>query len=221
MSLTLKQKSFARWFVPTALVALLLLFYGPILGWAGAYLAPVTANKADVLVMAGNNVIDREGLRAGMVLLSQGRANRMMVVLLYPLLGGPDFVLEREYSQLIAYESHRLGLEERVSMLSLPIAGHPITLSEAKQVTDRLHRDGVRSAILLTEGFHTRRSIAAYRAQSSPLDLNIMPFACFTTYRAGSWWTTSKGISDFTTELSKFAYYLARGYLPLRSIWTY
>ena len=184
-------------------------------------MAPTLADSADVLVLAGNSVIDRGGLHEGMTLLSQGRANRMMVVLLYPsLLAGPDSALERECGQLIADESHRLGLkEERISVISAPIGGHPITRSEAKFVTDRLHRDGVRSAILLSEGFHTRRSIAAYRQEASGLGIKIIPRAHFMGYDGDSWWSTSRGFGDFVTEISKFLYYLTKGYLPITSLW--
>jgi len=223
MTIVPKQKKVACIGVPLVLLALVLLaFHGPILARVGRYMAPTMTDSADVLVLAGDNVINKEGLREGMTLLSQGKANRMMVVLLYPsLLAGPDSALERECGQLIAYESHRLGLKkERISVISAPIGGHPITRSEARFVTDRLHRDGVRSAILLSEGFHTRRSIAAYRQEASRLGLNIVPRAHFTGYDGDSWWRTYKGIGDFVTESSKLAYYLTKEYLPISSLWS-
>jgi len=217
-----KQKRAARRVVPLVLVALvLLIFHVPILTGAGRYMAPTMTDSADVLVLAGDNVIDKEGLHEAAILLSQGRANRMVVVLLYPLGAGADSALERECGRLITYESRRLGVkEERSSVLSVPIGGHPITRSEARFVTDWLHRDGVRSAILLSDGFHTRRSIAAYRQEASQLGLNIVPCAHFTGYDGDSWWRTSKGIGDFVTEASKFLYYLTKGYLPISSLWS-
>jgi hypothetical protein len=217
-----KQKRSIRFVVSLVLVALVLLaFHGPILAGAGRYMAPTMTDSADVLVLAGDNVINKEGLHEGMILLSQGKASRMVIVLLYPLLAGPDFALERESGRLIAYDSHRLGLkEDRSSVMSVPIAGHPITRSEAVLVTDKLHREGVRSAILLSDGFHTRRSIAAYRQEASPLGLRIIPRAYFTGYDGDSWWRASKGIDDFVTESSKFLYYLTRGYLPITSLWS-
>jgi uncharacterized SAM-binding protein YcdF (DUF218 family) len=184
-------------------------------------MAPTTADSADVLVLEGDNVIDKGFLHAGMALLSQGWANRMVVVLLYPLGAGPDSALERECGRLSTYESRRLGVkEERSSVLSVPIGGHPITRSEARFVTDWLHRDGVRSAILLCDGFHTRRSIAAYRLEASRLGLNVVPRASFTNYNSDSWWTTSEGIGDFIEQSSKFLYYLTKRYLPISSLWS-
>ncbi len=183
-------------------------------------MAPTMTDSADVLVLEGNSVINKEGLHEGVALLSQGRANRMVVVLLYPLGADPDSVLERECERLITYESHRLGVkEERSSVLSVPIGGHPITRFEARFVTDKLHRDGVRSAILLSDGFHTMRSIAAYRQEASRLGLTIVPRAHFTGYDGDSWWKTSKGIGDFLMESAKFVYYLTEGYLPISSLW--
>lgn len=184
-------------------------------------MAPTVTDRADVLVLEGNNVIDIAFLDAGMILLSQGRAKRMVVVLLYPLTAGPDLELERECARLIADESPILGLRQgTVSILSVPIAGHPITRSEAMLVTDLLHREGVRSAILFCDGFHTRRSIAAYRREASRLGLNIVPFASFTKYNGDSWWTQSAGIDDFVEQSSKFIYYLIRGYVPVTSLWS-
>lgn len=218
-----KRKRSALLIISLIFVALVLLsFHRPILTEAGRYMAPTTTESADVLVMEGNNIIDKAFLQAGLTLLSQSRASRMVVVLLYPLLAGPDSALERECAQLIASESHRLGLkEERTSVIPVPIAGHPITGSEAKLVTDTLHREGVRSAILFCDGFHTRRSIAAYRQEASPLGLTIVPRASFTSYDRDSWWTQSAGIDDFVEQLSKFVYYLARGYLPITSLWSH
>jgi len=217
-----KQRKTAGRLVPLALMALVLLaFHGPILARAGRYMAPTMTDSADVLVLAGDNVIDKGGLHEGVALLSQGRANRMVVVLLYPLGAGPDAALERECGRLIAYESDRLGVKkEKSSVLSVPIGGHPITRSEARFVTEWLHSEGVRSAILLCDGFHTRRSIEAYRQEASRLGLNIVPRVHFTGYDGDSWWRTSKGIGDFVAESSKLAYYLVRGYLPISSLWT-
>ena len=209
--------------VPLALVAIVLLaLSGPILAMAGKYMAPSMKDSADVLVLAGTNVVNEGALHEGMVLLSKGKAGHMVVVLLYPMLVGPDSALEKECARLTAYESKRLGLqEERSSIISVPIAGHPITRSEAVLVTDKLHRDGVRSAILLSDGFHTRRSIAAYRQEASRLGLNIVPRAHFNGYDCDSWWRTSQGIDDFVKESSKFLCYLARGYIPITSFWRF
>ena len=222
MTVIPKQKKAASRLILLALVALVLLtFHGPILAGMGRYMAPTTSDSADVLVLDGDDVIDKEGLHEGMALLSQGKANRMVVVLLYPLGAGPDAAVERECGRLIAHESHRLRLkEERSSVISVPIGGHPITRSEARFVTERLHRDGVRSAILLSKGFHTRRSTAAYRQEASRLGLNVVPRAHFVGYEGDSWWRTSKGIGDFLRESSKFLYYLTKGYLPITSLWS-
>ena len=214
MTIIPKQRRAAYIVVPLSLVALVLLaFHSPILARAGRYMAPTTKDSADVLVLAGTNVANEGTLHEGMALLSHGKASRMAVVLLYPLLRAPDSALERECARLIALESLRLGVkEERTSVISVPIAGHPITRLESILVTDRLHREGVRSAILLSDAFHTRRSIAAYRQEASRLGLNIVPRAHFNGYDCDSWWRTSQGIDDFVKESSKFLYYLATGY---------
>jgi len=222
MTIPPKRQSTIRRIVLLGVVAFVLLtFHRPILAGAGRYFAPTATGEADVLVLEGNNAIDRAFLHAGMALLPQGRANHIVVILFYSRLSGLDSGVESKSSRFIALESHSLGVKkEQVSVIWVPISGHPITLSEAKFVTDRLYRDGVRSAILFCDGFHTRRSIAAYRREASRLGLNIIPFASFTSYPRDSWWRTSAGIDDFVEQSLKFAFYLIRGYLPITSLWS-
>jgi hypothetical protein len=222
MRAILEHKTAVRVLVLITVAApVLVAFHAPILTRAGSYLAPTTSQRTDVLVLSGENVLNREDLRIGVTLLSQGKAKRMVVVLLYPLLGGPDIVVEQEFTHFIAGECRHLALQEgKVSILQVPIPGHPITLSEAKLVTDTLHREGARSAILFCDGFHARRSIAAYRQEASRMGLDIVPYAFFTGYRVDSWWKTSKGIGDFIEQSSKYFYYLIRGYLPVASLWS-
>jgi uncharacterized SAM-binding protein YcdF (DUF218 family) len=56
-------------------------------------------------------------------------------------------------------ELQNLGLKkEKVQVISAPIDGHPITLAEPRFVVAKLSQNGTRSAILVSEGFHTRRS---------------------------------------------------------------
>jgi hypothetical protein len=69
----------------------------------------------------------------------------------------------------------RLGVKkEKVEVISAPIPGHPITLSEARYVVAKLAKDGVQSAILLSSGFHTRRSVGVYRQEGAKLRERIV-----------------------------------------------
>jgi hypothetical protein len=143
-----------------------IVFHRPILTSAGKFLAPTSKESAEVLILEGTQIAKRSALKAGIALLSDGRANRMVVILHAPLREGEVFCLPGEYPQFLINELVRLGLKkEKVEITSVPIPGHPITLSEARFVADRLSKEGVRSAILVSEGFHSRRSFSIYKQE--------------------------------------------------------
>lgn len=155
-----------------------------------------------------------------MRLLSEGRANRIVVVLHQFPKEGQIFALEGKYAQLITDELEHLGLEkEKVQVISAPIDGHPITLSEARFVVSKLFQKGVRSAILLSNGFHTRRSIGVYKQEGTRLGLQVVPYPYFIEYERNFWWHKTQGISDFFAESFKLAYYLVNGYVTIKFLW--
>jgi hypothetical protein len=198
----------------------IILMHRPILTGAGMFLAPTSKESADVLILEGTQIAKRSALKTGITLLSNGRANRMVVVLHSPLREGEVFTLPEEYPQFLIDELVRLGLKkEKIEIIPAPIPGHPITLSEARFVVAKLSRNKVRSAILVGEGFHTRRSFAVYKQEGDKLGLHIVPYSYFTEYKNDSWWRDIQGISDFFRELLKLSYYLLRGYLSIGALW--
>jgi hypothetical protein len=198
----------------------LILIHRPILTGAGKFLAPTSKESAEVLILEGTQIAKRPALKTGIALLSDGRAHRMVVVLHAPLREGEVFALPGVYPQFLIDELVRLGLKkEKVEIISAPIPGHPITLSEARFVVDRLSREGVRSAILVSEGFHTRRSFVLYQQEGEKLGLHIVPYSYFTEYKSDSWWRDIQGTSDFLGESLKLLYYLLRGYVSIGALW--
>jgi hypothetical protein len=125
-------------FSKTILISLLvlsgiILCNRPILTGAGMFLAPTSKESADVLILEGTQIAKRSALKTGITLLSNGRANRMVVVLHSPLREGEVFTLPEEYPQFLIDELVRLGLKkEKIEIIPAPIPGHPITLSEAR-----------------------------------------------------------------------------------------
>lgn len=173
-----------------------------------------------MLILEGTDVVESGGLEAGMRLLSDGRATRLVVVLHQSLQKNQVSAFQEKYMQPIIDELERVGLEkERVQVISVPIDGHPITLKEARFVVAKLSRDGVRSAILLTEGFHTRRSFWVYSQEANRAGLHVVPSPYFRGYETNSWWYKVHGISDFFEESSKLAYYFLHGYISIRFLW--
>jgi uncharacterized SAM-binding protein YcdF (DUF218 family) len=124
------------------------------------------------------------------------------------------------YSLYLTKELEKLGLKkDQIIVLEVP-KEHPITLTEARIVLSSLSKGGIKSAILVVEGFHTRRSLWAYRQVGLPLGMEIISCPYFIRYRNENWWQGAYGIREFFNESLKFFYYLVRGYIPVKSLVT-
>jgi hypothetical protein len=198
----------------------LIVFHQPILIEAGIFLAPTSNERAEVVILEGTQVVKKGALNAGMRLLSDGKSARLIVVLHQPSKDGQVFALGDKYAILIINELEHLGLgKERVQIISAPIDGHPVTLNEARFVVAKLSQNGTRSAILVSEGFHTRRSFGVYNQEGTRVRLHVIPYPYFIEYDINSWWHEPQGISEFVKESFKLAYYLLRGYVSIKSLW--
>lgn len=202
------------------LLLVCVVLHKPILNGAGRFLAPTSMESGEVLILAGNQVVKNGALKAGMKLLSEGRAERMVVILLQFSEEDQVFPTQGKYTQLVINELEELGLKkEKVQVMSVPIDGHPITLAEARFVVAKLSENGVRSAILLSKGFHTRRSFGVYSQEGNRLGLRVVPSPYFIGFETNSWWCDTQGVIDFVQESLKLTYYLLHGYVPMKALW--
>jgi uncharacterized SAM-binding protein YcdF (DUF218 family) len=93
-----------------------------------------------------------------------------------------------------------------------------VTLSEARYVTAWLAQHNTRTVVLVTEGFHSRRSCTLYKQEGSKYNLHVVPYSFFGEYDLDSWWKDKQGISDFLAEGFKLAYYVVTGYISISSL---
>ena len=193
--------------------------YQTVLTGSGKFLAPEVTGKADVLILEGTELIRARPVKVGMELLVSGRANRMVVVVHQDLAGGGIFALQN-YARLIARDLEALGLrKDQFQVIEVP-ARHPITLAEAEIALTNLSRSGVRSVILMAEGFHARRSFWVYKQVGMPLGMKIYLYPYFPKYEMRTWWRTVDGRYDFISESLKLFYYVIMGYIPVQSLVT-
>ena len=174
------------------------------------------ADVADVVILEGTEFIDRGVVAKGIYLLSSGKARRMIVVLQNISPNHRPFAFNEDYSSAVGMELQNLGVKDSAFTIIVVHIGNPITLTSARGVLEILARDGVKSALLLSAGFHMRRSFLVYQHLSMPLDIKIYPVACFNEYGPVNWWNEDNGIRDFVSETAKLMYYMARGYIPLK-----
>jgi hypothetical protein len=150
-----------------------------------------------------------------MDLLSSGKVKRIVIVLQNIAPAHRPYGINENYPDIVKQKLKNLGLKETEFKVIVVPVRHPITLKEAEVVLEALSKENIKSAILLSPGFHTRRSFLAYRHIGTPLQIKIFPSACFTEYQLDNWWVQESAVREFTVELLKLVYYLAGGYIPL------
>jgi hypothetical protein len=215
-----KKRKHYIWLVPLILVVLLVLFHAQVLNGLGAFLAPAEEREGDAVVLEGTQVLINQGVKQGIGLLKEGRIKRMYLVIHLLPREQQLFAIQGEYAGILGRELERLGAKRgQYRVIVAPIDDHPITLAEARHAVPYLFRDGVRKAILLAEGFHTRRSLWTYQRLGNSLGIRFVPVPYFPSYSRENWWKHIEGIKDFSAESAKLGYYLVRGYLPISLLW--
>ena len=208
---------------PVVLLAgflLILIFLSrPILNRAGDFLAPLGKENAEVVILEGTATVKNGAVKEGVDLLKNSQDRRLVIVMHLHEKEGQLFAIQEEYPRLLGEKLKKLGLKEgQLEIILVPINDHPITLTEARLVMARLAKEGIRSAVLVSEGFHTRRSWAVYRQEGERFKLSVNPHPYFINYKKEKWWRQKEGVRDFVQESSKLIYYLVLGYVSPRYV---
>ncbi|NLD80167.1 MAG: hypothetical protein GX642_03220, partial [Smithella sp.] len=192
------------------------LFRDDLLFKAGCFMAPVGDYHADVAIIEGTDFISTGIVMSGVDLLISGKIKRLVIVLQNIAPTDRPYGIKGNYTELIRKELEILGLKEmEFKVIAVPIR-NPITLNEARVILQGLSRENVKSAILLSTGFHTRRSYLVYQHIGLPLKIKIFPYAYFPTYNLSDWRVKSSGVRDFEVEVAKLFYYMIKGYIPFK-----
>ena len=179
-------------------------------------MAPVGDYEADVAILEGAQFIRTGTIMRGMDLLSSCRVKRIIVILQNIAPEDRPFGINANYPDIVEQKLNDLGLKKtQFQIIVVPIR-YPVTLTEAEFALETLSKENIKRAILISPGFHTRRSYLAYQYVGVPLRIKIFPSACFTEYQPNNWWVQESGVRDFATELLKLGYYLVGGYIPLK-----
>ena len=179
-------------------------------------MAPRGTGVADVAILEGEEGPETGAVNIGISLLSSGRVSRIVVVLHRLSKNKKQFALEEDYPDLLKKRLKASGLSEKRFTVMVTPVHHPITLTEATIVLGALSKEGIKNALLLSNGFHTRRSFLVYQYVGRPHAINIIPVAYFNDYQPDDWWLHEEGLREFTSELFKLVYYLVRGYIPTK-----
>jgi hypothetical protein len=83
----------------------------------------------------------------------------------------------------------------------------PISLHAAVDIRDFLKREGIRSVIVVSPLFRSRRSDLVYRATLGPAGVTVRCDAVEGTRQVTTWFKTGHGIQDVTEQWLKLQYY--------------
>jgi uncharacterized SAM-binding protein YcdF (DUF218 family) len=198
------------------IIIMIFLFRVTILMQAGKFMAPVGDYKADVAILEGAEFIRTGAIASGMDLLSSGKVKRIIIVLQNIAPSHRPFGINGNYPDIVKQKLKDLGLKETQFQIIVTPIRYPITLREAEVALETIAKENIKSAILLSAGFHTRRSFLVYQYVGIPLQIKIFPSACFTEYQLNNWWVQEPGVRDFAAELLKLGYYLSGGHIPFK-----
>ena len=186
---------------------------------AGKYLAPEKEGRAEVAILEGTGSVTLELVRAGRNLVSSGKARELLIVVQQ----GAEQERTSEltiHARYLVDQLEGMGLRrDQFKILRVP-SEHPITLTEARIVVQNMSLSGVKSAILVSEGFKTRRSYWVYKQAGMKVGIDVIPHPYYYRYSRDGWWTESTGVYAFSLHVFKYLYYVIRGYLPLKSLVT-
>jgi uncharacterized SAM-binding protein YcdF (DUF218 family) len=146
---------------------------------------------ADFIVILGGRANRPE---TAIELYRQGYAHRILAS------GDPPMV--RSYLQIL----HSAGIPDEVILTN---DRGTSTWNEAQQVLEILQQHGARSALVITDAVHTRRSEATYRhfQTGTPTAIQLTFIAAEEDFMKDNWWRDAEGIKFVTEEYGKLVYY--------------
>lgn len=180
------------WLSLAALLALAAL-HPLLLAAAGRFLvrAEAPAHADAILVLGGDSWGNR--IRTGAELARKGFAPRVFV-------SGPAGMYGTYESDLAIAFAVREGYPAE---LFAPLRHEALsTREEARLTVPALRTHGVRSLILVTSDYHTRRAGSNFRAEAPEMRIFVVA-APDKFYTAGGWWKTRQGRKYFALEAAK------------------
>lgn len=186
----------------------------PLFAWgcARALVSSDEVAHADAIVVLSGSADYVERARRAAQLFGEGRAPRV-VLTDDGKRGGWSNAEERNpfFVELAAAELQRLGVpRERIEVLTPVVSG---TYQECVVLRDRATSGGLRSLLVVTSGYHSRRALWTLRRvfRTSNIKIALMPAAPGQESPSPlSWWLSARGWKAVATEYPKLAYYWLR-----------
>ncbi len=169
------------------------------LGRSLVYSGPVAASDAIVLENYDPNYLVFEKARQ---LMERGLAPR--VIIPCDTFGGPDPLndVAEGFIEVMIRVSRLQGTEV------VPVtAEEPYTLNTARAMSKYLEDQDIRSVIVVSPPFRSRRSYLVYESVLEPLGIELYCVPARGSRTPEDWWKSTHGIQDVALEFGKLWYY--------------
>jgi len=193
---------------------IMLLYFArkPILVSIAEYLhVPRQSESADIVVIEGGYFLSDFHVKAGLQAFQEGSVSNILITINNQQ-GEIDIFGLNDFESILYRALDSLGIEtESVHLLYLDIKP-PFTINTAIKVALYCENHGFKSALLVNDNFHMRRSIMAYRAVFQIFNLRVYPYTYEIYINSSNWWKASTGVRRVFGEYVKIFYYWYRGY---------
>ena len=194
-------------------VAFLLAALGWLAAWLGARWLIVSAplEQADVIVVlsGSSSFVERTDLAAQ--LYTAGRAKKILLTNDNQQ-GGWSSAEQRNpfFYERARWELQRGGVPES----NIEVIGSPVHSTEDEAIVLRKYAEinGVRSVLIVTSPYHSRRALSTFRRvfADSEITVGLAVATGAQTPRPATWWLSPRGWQLVPTEYVKMVYYWLR-----------
>jgi uncharacterized SAM-binding protein YcdF (DUF218 family) len=197
-----------------AVVALMVIVLWPVGAWAAARLLIVREpmTQVDAIVVLSGSATFRERMQHAAALYSEGRAQRIILTN-DNLKSGWSSAAQRNpyYHELAKEELVRAGVPaQNIEIIMVPIVG---THDEALKLKEYCEKHGIRSIVVVTSAYHSRRALWTFRRifEGTGKQIGIDPAdAGIETPAPATWWLHRTGWEMVPTEYVKMMVYRMR-----------
>ena len=186
----------------------------PLVAWIGARLLITEAplDTADVIVVLGGSANYQERAREAAQLLLEGRSQRILIT--NDNARGPWSSSEQRnpfFYERSAEEIRSAGVPANsIDVLMTPVAN---THEEAVLVRKYAEEQGLRSVLIVTSAYHSRRALWVFSRVFRNTDIQIGLISGplgIESPKAATWWLTARGWRSVPTEYVKMVYYVIK-----------
>lgn len=186
---------------------------GLAIAWSVAWLSArflivrVPMDHADAIVVLSGSATMRERVSLAAKLYLEGKSDRIILTN-DNLLGGWSNVHQRN---LLSFERATILLKETgVAEGAITVVSQPVSSTHDEAVMVQMHcrANGLRSVLLVTSGYHSRRTYSTFRKELEGIQVGIEPVPPgFQTPKPAIWWMYPRGWLMVPLEYVKLVTY--------------